>query len=534
MNLYYAYTRVSTQKQGEKGVSLQEQRAAIERFAERQNLHIAEWFEERVTAAKWGRPIFTNMVKALRVGKAAGVVIHKIDRSARNLRDWSDLGELIDSGVSVLFANESIDLFTRGGRLSADIQAVVASDYVRNLREETIKGMRGRLKQGIWPVGAPIGYLDMGGGKLKEIDPVKGPLVRQAFELYGTGEYSLATLSEELFRRGLSTKQGTQIKVNSLSWILNNPFYMGLMRVKKTGESYPGKHTPLISVHLFRQVQARLSGKCQTRTRVHDFLLRGLFTCIHCKRLLKGEVQKGHHYYRCQTKRCPSKTFREECLEQAIFSSWPSVNLPPERKQKMLQMIAAVYKEEDAGHETEVSHLKAQLAATRQRLSRLIDAFVDGGLDKPTFETHKQSLLEEQLSLERRLVAKPADSDDVSRSLADLLELVCGTKQSYGVASAPQKRELINLLLSNRSVSGKEVLVEPYLPLAGELDGVVVQCCAHPRDTTRIESVTRQLLSWVRSEVESRRLDPADVRRLLSELRELEQTAVLLPDRTAE
>lgn len=59
------------------------------------------------------------MLKLLRHGKADGVLIHKIDRSARNLKDWADLGELIDKGIKVHFVNESIDLNSRGGRLSA-------------------------------------------------------------------------------------------------------------------------------------------------------------------------------------------------------------------------------------------------------------------------------------------------------------------------------------------------------------------------------------------------------------------------------
>jgi site-specific DNA recombinase len=67
---------------------------------------------------------------------------------------------LLDAGVEVHFANESLDLHTRGGRLSADIQAVVAADYIRNLREETKKGFYGRLKQGIYPMGAPLGYIN--------------------------------------------------------------------------------------------------------------------------------------------------------------------------------------------------------------------------------------------------------------------------------------------------------------------------------------------------------------------------------------
>jgi site-specific DNA recombinase len=83
---YLAYIRVSTVKQGEHSSSLQEQRDAITNFASRQGLHITAWFEERETAAKLGRGEFTQMMNALKKGKAAGVIFHKIDRSARNLR----------------------------------------------------------------------------------------------------------------------------------------------------------------------------------------------------------------------------------------------------------------------------------------------------------------------------------------------------------------------------------------------------------------------------------------------------------------
>ena len=132
---FYAYIRVSTPRQGERHVSLQEQRVAIERFAERSRFEVARWFEERETAAKLGRREWTEMLRLLRLGKVQGVLIHKIDRSARNLRDWAELGELIDRGIAVHFVNETLDLQTRGGRLSADIQAVVAADFIRNLFE---------------------------------------------------------------------------------------------------------------------------------------------------------------------------------------------------------------------------------------------------------------------------------------------------------------------------------------------------------------------------------------------------------------
>src|SRR5580658_3483563 len=203
MSGYIGYIRVSTVKQGTTGVSLQEQRDAILRFAERNQFNVTIWLEEMETAAKRGRPVFNQALKLLRNDKAQGIILHKLDRGARNLRDWAAIGELSDAGIEVHFVNESLDLHSRGGRLSADIQAVVAADFIRNLREETRKGFYGRLKQGFYPLRAPIGYLDQGRGQAKAIDPMRAPLVRQAFELYATGDYSFHKLQDELHQRGL-------------------------------------------------------------------------------------------------------------------------------------------------------------------------------------------------------------------------------------------------------------------------------------------------------------------------------------------
>src|SRR3984885_9695939 len=164
MRQFYGYIRVSTTKQGEQGVSLDQQRAAIEAYAQGHGFELIRWFEEQETAARRGRPVFGEMLRLLKSGRVAGVVIHKIDRSARNLRDWADLGELIDQGISVHFANEALDLNSRGGRLAADIQAIISADFIRNLREETKKGFYGRLKQRLLPRPAPLGYLNCGKG----------------------------------------------------------------------------------------------------------------------------------------------------------------------------------------------------------------------------------------------------------------------------------------------------------------------------------------------------------------------------------
>ena len=274
MNQYFAYIRVSTARQGELGVSLEQQRDAILRYAQRGNMALAQWFEERETAARAGRPVFTQMIRQLKAGKARGVVIHKIDRSARNLRDWADLGEMIDRGVEVHFANEGLDLNSRGGRLSADIQAVVASDFIRNLKKKPRRAFTEGSSKASCPCRPPLGYRNIGGGKPKEPDPKTAPLVRHLFEMYSTGTTNFHGLLLEAERLGLHGRSGKQITLNGLTKLLNNTFYMGLIQIKVSGQSFIGVHEPLISKALFERVQDVMHGKTNTRTNRHDFLFR--------------------------------------------------------------------------------------------------------------------------------------------------------------------------------------------------------------------------------------------------------------------
>ncbi|MEP0313232.1 recombinase family protein [Hyphomonas sp.] len=317
MKRCFGYVRVSTARQGE-GVSLDAQKEAILAFADKSNITITKWFEEKVTAAKSGRPTFNAMIKALLRGGADGVAIHKIDRSARNFADWAKIGELADAGIDVHFASESLDFRSRGGRLSADIQAVIAADYIRNLREETMKGIMGRLKQGLYPFKAPIGYLDNGGGKPKTLDPIRAPLIREAFHLYASGQHSLRSLRKELTGRGLRNESGRSLSKRGIETVLSNPFYCGIIRVRSTGDVFQGIHEPLIPVGLFDNVQAVKAGKSGKKVTRHNHTYRGLFRCSHCSSAMIPERQKGHVYYRCQTRACDTKCVREERLEAAI------------------------------------------------------------------------------------------------------------------------------------------------------------------------------------------------------------------------
>ena len=457
---YYAYIRVSTVKQGKTSASLPEQKNAIQAFADRSGFVISEWFEEQETAAKRGRPIFGKMIKALKKGKAKGLIIHKIDRGARNYRDWADLIDLMEQGVEIYTAGENIDLTSRGGRLTADLQAVIAADYIRNLREETKKGIYGRLKQGLYPFAAPYGYLDTGRGNVKKVDLIKAPLVKKLFELYGTGGYSLLDLRQESERLGLVSKSGKTLSKNSLSLMLRNPFYIGLMHVKTSNEMYPGIHEPLISKVLFDRVQAILDGRHIKKSLVHDFLFKRLLTCKHCNKTLTGERQKGHVYYRCHTRQCATKGVRENRVDTSIQGQLVPIQFTPFEMEYMMSKTDLLKRTREKSRTELLQAQELKLGQLEARLERLTDALVDGLIDKEAYDKRRTSLLQEKVKVEEHLMQIQDGSYTLAQELEKFFELVFTAQQTYKCGVQEEKQQLLKRVSSNRFVDRKNVVVE--------------------------------------------------------------------------
>ena len=485
MKRYFAYTRVSTTRQGEKGSSLQEQKAAIEAYARRYSLSIVEWFEEQETAAKHGRPVFTRMLSAINRGSAHGVITHKIDRSARNLRDWAALGELVDGGIELHFAHESIDLTSRGGRLAADIQAVVAADFIRNLKDEVRKGFYGRLKQGLYPMKAPLGYLDQGGGRAKVIDPVHGPTIRAAFDLYASGEWNLRTLSEELFARGVRTRAGCRLHRSALSHVLNNPFYVGLIRIKKTRETYLGVHEPLVDKAVFDRVQVLLRGRTNLKLEAHRFRYQRLLRCTSCGRSLSAELQKGHVYYRCHTPSCPTISFREEAVDATLRTLSPRFRPDAAIWAAMESDVEEFFADSRGRVGEELRSVAVRTSALDDRLARLTDAYLDRVVDRETYVLRKDQLLGERASLASRRTVLEGTDDPTRRRIKDIFELVKSLGYMPDLGNDARLRRLLKDATSNLSASENNIAVTWAFPLNRLFSDEDVQsgppCCARPR-----------------------------------------------------
>jgi site-specific DNA recombinase len=430
------------------------------------------------------------MVAELQRGKAQGLVVHKIDRSARNFTDWAKIGDLQDAGIDIHFANDSLDFSSRGGRLAADVQAVIAADFIRNLREETKKGITGRLKQGLYPFKAPIGYLDNGGGKVKTLDPLRAHFIKTAFELYASGRHSQRSLQVELSRLGLRSKEGRPLSLTGLESVLRNPFYCGIILIQRSGAVYQGIHEPLIPVSLFERVQDAKSGRTTKKITRHDFLYRRLFRCGECGSAMIPERQKGHVYYRCQTKSCPTKTVREERIETAIEDCLSQTAFSDGDVEALTQLIPAWV--ETLQKPTENDALPLQLAAVKDRLVRLTDALIDRLIDQDAFNERKAALLLDEARIKEK-VDEAARAHEHADRIPRFLELIKNLACTHQSATRAEKQQIVEMATSNRIVIGKNVYIEPanWLVEVGQTVSALCGALAPDTDRTFIDTLQR-------------------------------------------
>jgi site-specific DNA recombinase len=465
MRTYFAYIRVSTIKQGEKGSSLSEQKDAILRYAAKNNISVSEWYEEQVTAAKRGRAEFRRMLNRLKKGNAHGLIMHKVDRGARNLADWAELAALMDIGVDVHFAHEAMDMQTRGGRLSADIQAVVAADYIRNLRDEVKKGQCGRLKNGMYPFGVISGYISQGGGKPKIPDPVQAPLIQEAFECYATGRYTLRTLSAHMKERGLRNSAGNPLGITCLSKMLAASFYCGLIRVK--GQTYIGAHEPIISKILFDRVRTQAGERIYPRTRKvngRDYAFRRMIKCRDCTHSLYAEVQKTRIYYRCHTKTCQGTTISEKDMMDMVAVELGLIHDSPTLIHSLNQRFEKSQSGQSAIRQKMRQSHELTLAKQQTSLRRLTDLFIEGSLERDIYESRKTELHNERLRLQSE-VKKLSDDSQFSAMRSQYLELLNSLRNIAQIENPTEKRETLGIAISNLSISQKTVYIQWSNPI---------------------------------------------------------------------
>jgi len=193
---YIIYTRKSTEDDDRQVLSIESQLAELQEFAAKEKLEIVASFQEAKTAKEPGRTRFAEMLSLIEKGKAEGILSWHPDRLARNSIDGGKIIHLIDKGIikSLKFPTFWFEP-TPQGLFMLQVAFGQSKYFVDNLRENVKRGMRQKVRNGVWPVWAPIGYLNNPKTRMIDVDVRKGPKIRKLFESYATGKHNLGSLA---------------------------------------------------------------------------------------------------------------------------------------------------------------------------------------------------------------------------------------------------------------------------------------------------------------------------------------------------
>jgi site-specific DNA recombinase len=455
-----AYLRVSTKEQAQEGYSIAAQQDACTRFIKGKGWELVDVYSDRGESARTAdRPQFQLLMRNIAEDSSIRfLVIHKLDRLARSIRDYAAVRDLLDkAGVQLVSVTEGLEA-TASGKMVEGMLAVVAEWYSNNLSTEIRKGQTQKLREGVWPNLAPIGYRNIRlepapgqrRGRAAIVPDEKAPLVRQAFELYAAGEWPLTALAEEMYRRGLRNRRGGRVSRSRLHEMLSNPAYIG--KIPWKGAVYEGTHQPIVPAEAFELVQERLSkhGRSKERQRKHTHFLKGLLRCGSCGGRLLYNVVKGRNnrpfpYFACAShfnarKSCPEPYVPAQAMEQGVEDLYREIRLPRGLRARLERILEeeVIARERHRAQETRfVARRLDRLAAERERL---LDLYLAGDLDRETFRDRKARIEEEVRDLEARTADQAAKLGQARELVALALKLARNSHASYRKASPETKK----------------------------------------------------------------------------------------------
>ena len=468
---FFLYARKSTDVEDKQVLSIEAQLTELREYAKRENIEISAEFIEKQSAKVPGRPIFNKLLNDIEKFGGSILAWHP-DRLARNSVDGGRVIYLLDTGklASLKFPTFWCDS-TSQGKFMLNMAFGQSKYYVDSLSENTKRGLRQKVRNGDYPSQAPVGYINDSRTKSIVVDKKKSRVIRLAFERYVKGGQRLEDIANFLAKNGISTRSGKRMSKSRATFILSNPFYIGLF--KYGGERHEGKYEPIISKKLFDEAQEmlKLRGQPERKPQNVPQPYCGLISCASCGMMITGEHkfkrQKNgnvheYTYYRCTKKRkdfvCKESAVREEELDRQLSSLIQKVSLPKDWAEELNRLALQDYGKSAKALAVCVKEQQDAISAINIRLERLLNGYLEQDIEQEIYRAEKSKLLlrkksldEEMSSLSRKQNTwlepfqnwlKVAQSLDKTASDSDLFAKKVCAKEIFGS----------NLLLGGKTV----------------------------------------------------------------------------------
>jgi site-specific DNA recombinase len=480
------YLRVSTKEQASRGgeaegYSIPAQRDACRRRAETLGANIvAEYVDAGESARSADRPQLQAMLASLEADPPQYLIVHKIDRLARNrLDDLMISVALEQAGVALVSCSENIDR-TPSGKLTHGLMALIAEWYSSNLSHEVKTKSLQKVRNGGTVGKAPVGYRNIrvleNGREIRTvgIDEERAPLVRWAFEEYASGEQTLISLTAALADRGLTSPATARhvekpLPKATVHRMLRSRYYVG--KVSWQGIEYEGSHEPLITTELFQRVQDVLDAHNQAgeKQRRHHHYLKGSVWCASCGSRLCITKSTNRHgtrydYFFCVGRHqrrtdCTQSVIPIATVEEQVEEKWRHVQLDPHYADLLRQLLTQeiAQRREQAERDAAVATRKIQML-TEQR-KKLLDAHYANAIPLDLLRSEQERIGKELEAAERLLEAARVTHLRIESTLEKCLSFLTDCHRAYIEASAKERR-LMNQAVFERFLVGEDGIAE--------------------------------------------------------------------------
>lgn len=416
------YARVSTTNQAEEGYSIDGQIDSLEKYCEAMGWDVYnKYIDAGFSGGSLNRPEMTNLINDVKNGLFDTVLVYKLDRLSRNVRDTLYLIKDVFNTNKIDFVSiqENIDTSSAMGTLFLTLLSAIAEFEREQIKERMQLGKLGRAKSGKSMMWSKTSY---GYDYIKEtgtlsVNPYQALIVRKMFEWYLSG------MSITKLRDTLNEQYGQDKEWNyrTVRVILSNPVYCGYNQFK--GQIFPGTHEAIISEEDFNKTQEEIKTRQRTAAQRFNprpfqakYMLSGIAQCGYCSaplaiklgmkrkdgtRLVKYECKqrhprktKGVTVYN-NNEKCDSGFYFKEDIEHFVLTEISKLQTDSDYIDKLFS---------NTNQETiDRASYQKQIDKLTAKISRLNDLYIDDRISLEELQKRSSDFMAERSALEKEL-----------------------------------------------------------------------------------------------------------------------------------
>ena len=390
------YSRVSSEEQASHGISIDAQRNILEGYAAMTSQQIRIFEDAGYSGKNTNRPALQQLLTACRSDSVSAVVVWKLDRLSRSLRDTLTIIEDVfqPRGITLVSVTESIDTSTPSGRMMLNLLASFAQ-LEREQDSDRVVMAHKHLARDCKYLGGhvPLGYC-IDDQKHYQLDPVTAPIVRRVFEMY-LSRSGYGPILDYLNSFSFSGTRKTPYGKSDLKFLLKNEIYSGTY-VRRMGADprhritspeiirVPGGVPAILTTDEWQRVCA-LRAQSERSAAIYNarqiYPLTGLVYCASCGALMPlnyggkdrdGSVQR---YYTCRAK-C-ARPARLEAIQDAVFTVLENMAVSEMEITTACAIANSFSDAVDEDHAAEARAVDQQVIEINKRIASIV-SFISG------------------------------------------------------------------------------------------------------------------------------------------------------------